>query len=1085
MRNLSLALTLVVLAVAPVPVRAKRVKPQLCADGRWLVTAGSDLVTDAAAPAAFLALVGGKPMLEGTCAPSKISAKASKRGMQVVAKWKACGDVKRIVLSARATTSCTGLSGTIKAKKHKKAPFTAEPSRCSDAVTDAAAGEQCDGAACTTGQACTTSCLCDAQAVVTGDVRDVNGPLAGVLVADTSGTPSGTTDAAGHVTLTLTTGVPHALKLSKGGYADQFAVITLPNTTTIGYFESGMIARGAVQSLAATGGSLSGDDGSTLVVPAGALVDGAGNAVAGVVDVTVTPVDVTGQDLAAFPGRFEGIRDAGTRGPIASHGVVEYTLMQNGQPVELAAGQTATIEIPLYAGAHLDGADAQPGDHIALWSIDETTGIWTQSGEGTVVVSASSPTGVALQAQVPHLSWWNADIFIEDPYRPKPRCYRTDGAGGYIPEVCALGPLPYGSHYDNTAAQQARFTALVDPGLKYPPRFAAQIVVPAEGGVETPVPAGVDTVLHGCSLDGLQCGDVTVNGPSGPGEDIRIDLAPRDLGGGDGETITVGWDQVYSIDPAGEVDHFTFVAQSGVSYGVTVIRAGSLLEGVVGVAAGGVPLDSAPFGFTGTGLLVGPAADGSIDISVDGSLNEPGAYRLRLDQLATPTEMPLAIGEFPTFTVISTLDPRLDRYGLTGSAGAPHSVSLQATYFAVDVGGEAIVRSRAGTVLARAHIGKGIDTRLLYTMPGDGQAVLDVFSRSLVAGAFGNQEYTVYAEADTLVGDVSVTIPAHRQDTISGDDTVQRYRFTGTAGTFVRTIVKPVGNGYMILSRDGAAIATARFPFATFANNQLTTFLDATGEYTLDLVCEGGCSGATPFDVTIEPPSALTVDGSAHGTIAQAKDVVSYIFDVTAPGTYGLGIYDDGSLTGTDALLYGPDGQQVSNSLVGDDGARRNTLPESGRYTLDVKNSADGTGGFTVGVATAQNPVAAAFTDVLGTPTATAQTQIAVPGDLVYYTVELTSGDQLHLSVDTPRANPATADSGLRARVRLLAPNNPPFGGNLVTSATTGQDGGSEIHAENLGTPTAASTGTYVIEITTAPTGTSQLTGTVSWTLTK
>jgi hypothetical protein len=213
-----------------------------------------------------------------------------------------------------------------------------------------------------------------------------------------------------------------------------------------------------------------------------------------------------------------------------------------------------------------------------------------------------------------------------------------------------------------------------------------------------------------------------------PGE-IRIDLNPIDLGGGGGETITVGWDQVYAIDPSGQVDHFTFNAEEGVSYGVSVIRAGSLLEGVLGVGT-----DSSPFGYSGTGVLVGPPATGAIDIGIDGTRNEPGAYRLRLDQLPTPTEMALAIGDFPTFTVITTLDPRLDRFGLTGTAGAPYSASLEATYSAVDVGGEAIVRSRAGAVLARARVGKAADTRLLYTMPNDGPAVLDVFSRSLVSG---------------------------------------------------------------------------------------------------------------------------------------------------------------------------------------------------------------------------------------------------------------------------------------------------------------------------------------------------------------
>ena len=1078
MRVHSILLLLASLAAA-VPASAKKARPQLCADARWVITAGGDLIATGSGPTVVV-LMGGHLTFDGACGPEKVTAKASKHGMQVAAKWKSCREARKIVLAARAAPDCSGISGSIKAKKHKKTNFAAGKSVCGDTIADAGSGEQCDGAACVSGQPCTGSCTCNQNAAVTGAVRDVNGVLAGVTVADASGSPTGTTDATGHVTLTLTTGVPHTLKLSKSGYADRFVVVNLPATTPIGYFEAGMIARGATQSLPASGGSLIGADGSTITIPAGAVVDGSGMPVTGMIDVTLTPVNVVGQDLAAFPGRFEGVQTSGTKSLIASHGVVEYTLSQGGQPLQLAAGQQATIEIPIYAGTHLDGNDVMPGDHIPLWALDEQTGIWMQNGEGTVVSSPDSPSGVALEANVPHLSWWNSDIFIDDPFRPKPRCYRLNGTD-YLPEPCALGPLPYGSHYDNSALHyRPRAQRVIPPGLRYPPRFVAEVNIPAEGGVETPVPAGVDTVLHACSFDGTQCGTVTVNGASGATADVRINLMPIDTGGG-GETITVGWNQTYAIDPAGEVDHYAFAAQPGTVYGVSVTRSqGSALEGVVSLSSGGVPLDSSQFAYAATGFIVDPPGGGTIDITVDGTLNEPGGYTLRLDQLPAPTVDTLTTSTFPMLTVLSNT-VGFTRYPIAGDAGALYTVSVEPMYSGAEIAGEARATSSSGAVLNHARLGKGEDTRLLFTMPNDGQADVDVFPRSLVTGAFGAQIYFLHMEKVTSIGDTLTTVPFHQQSTFSVNNTVRRFRFPGSAGSFIRTIVAPgVGIGHLLFSRGNDVIGTVRLGYATFPFNYMTSFLDADGEYAMDLVCNGGCTGMTPFDVRVATPLALSVNGSAHATIAQPQDPVTFVFDVHVPGAYAIMILDDPGLSsGTDGLLYGPNGLQVSNSLVWDGASTNNNLPFQGRYSLDVKNTGGGTGGFTVGVATIQTPVAVAFSGA----TASQSGQITVPGQLFYYTVDLTAGDHPHLTIDTPRADPMVANSGLRARIRLLGPNNPPYGGNIITTAQTGGVA-DETHAENLGMPTAV-TGTYVVEVSTAATGMSQTTGAFTWSVVK
>jgi len=107
--------------------------------------------------------------------------------------------------------------------------------------------------------------------------------------------------------------------------------------------------------------------------------------------------------------------DAVTDTPIYSLGVVEYEFTVLGAdgtvtPVNLADGQTAEILIPIYDATYQDGSEVLPGQTIPLWSLNEETGIWDQEGEGIVVESDASPTGLAMLATVSHFSWWNCDV---------------------------------------------------------------------------------------------------------------------------------------------------------------------------------------------------------------------------------------------------------------------------------------------------------------------------------------------------------------------------------------------------------------------------------------------------------------------------------------------------------------------------------------------------------------------------------------------------------------------------------------------------------------------------------------------------
>ncbi|MGZ5687967.1 MAG: hypothetical protein ACXWIQ_09635 [Caldimonas sp.] len=235
--------------------------------------------------------------------------------------------------------------------------------------------------------------------------------VAGASVA--SGASNASSDAAGVATIAVATGGERVVAVTKAGFAEQFKVVNLPsgNTATVS-LQAMLIARAAAQTIDTIegGGSASGPQGVKVTFPANALVNAAGQPVSGAIQMSMTPVDVSEVDVGAFPGLFEGIPTGATRQAIVSVGTSELVPEQGGQKLQLAAGKTADIELPLFIARRQDGSTLAVGDSVPLWSLDTATGLWKQEGSGSVVASAASPTGLALRATISHFSWWNGDF---------------------------------------------------------------------------------------------------------------------------------------------------------------------------------------------------------------------------------------------------------------------------------------------------------------------------------------------------------------------------------------------------------------------------------------------------------------------------------------------------------------------------------------------------------------------------------------------------------------------------------------------------------------------------------------------------
>lgn len=255
---------------------------------------------------------------------------------------------------------------------------------------------------------------------ISGRVVDVAGNvITGVSVdvfVDGSSLLSDMTDALGYFELDVSDDTEYVLKLTAPGYAVQSIPVKSPVADGTVSLDVTMIVRGEPQIFNNSNDAvLSGREGASVSIGANSFVDATGNPVIGDVQVTITPVDISNPaSLAAFPGEFSGIVDGAVdETPIISFGTVEYIFTQNGQPVQLADGQFADIEIPIYTTTYQDGTAINVGDVIPLWSLNETAGIWTQEGTGTVVNSVDSPTGLVMAAPVSHFTWWNCDVSMD------------------------------------------------------------------------------------------------------------------------------------------------------------------------------------------------------------------------------------------------------------------------------------------------------------------------------------------------------------------------------------------------------------------------------------------------------------------------------------------------------------------------------------------------------------------------------------------------------------------------------------------------------------------------------------------------
>jgi len=824
-------------------------------------------------------------------------------------------------------------------------------------------------------------------------VRDRSGtPLADVTVANADSAASAITAADGRATLATPRGVASILRLSKAGYADQIKTIALPPGAESGYLETTMAPREPELTLAdaAAGGTLTGKDGASVVFAAGSIVDAAGAPVSGPVQVAMTPIDVA-NDVRSFPGRFEGLRTDGTSGIILSYGTVEFSLSAAGRPVQLAPGRSATIEIPSYVGKHVDGSLIKAGDTTPLWSLDETTGGWVEEGSGTVVASATSPSGFTLRAEVTHFSWWNSDKFLTPPFgppgRPKPKCLVDSNADGVLEDLtgtgycwnAGTGPEQPDSGLSASAApagrMQAQATAGSQPRI---PAWAADAWIPAEGGVVIPIPAGLDITFRAYAKNGTLFGTKIVNFASDVEEDVPILLEP--VAGNPGTlAVTLPYDDRIAINAIGEIDRFTFVAEAGSNYEIQVARnLSSVLEGQARVLdANGAQIAAGGFGTGGFAIVVSAGAGGTMSVEVTATAQAPGAYRVQIRKVVASN-----CGTPQTVTLPQTMTLPIAAGGtlcfdLPLQAG--DAIHIEAPGL-LNASGLITLLAPDGTVTVSHGYGFQIGAFLLDTgVAQSGTWHVQIRNDATTAGTLGSLSFKPLAIDDTidLDGSASYTGAAPNKPRLylirPGTATAVAYKLTVAPGSAaLGATVSPMG--------------------ATIDGSVTTGRVLAHPPLLLPIVAVRGQPGAAiNFTLSATAPEVAPLDADLATTSAAGGDVRIWRIDGSAGAQWSMALAS--TLSGFQLTLYGPDGAKVYGSGAS---LRVFTLATSGVYTVELRTVATSSGAtVTLRVNTAAPPEPIVLT------ASTPRTVTLAIGEVKRYAFDVTQAQLLALNLST------------------------------------------------------------------------------------
>lgn len=238
-------------------------------------------------------------------------------------------------------------------------------------------------------------------AIVQGNILDETGqPATGVAIQ--VGSKTATTDTKGYFRITDAALDKKAslVTATKPGYFKAYR--TFSATSGSNQVVIKLIKKALAGSVSATsGGEVALSNGSKIAFPANGIVTAAGsNAYSGTVNVYATYINPASSDInQTIPGSFLANNKDGKRVLLSSYGMLAVELESaSGEKLQIKSGATATLTTAIPSAVQ----NSAPAT-IALWSVDETTGIWKEEGTAT-------KNGNVYVGEVKHFSFWNCDV---------------------------------------------------------------------------------------------------------------------------------------------------------------------------------------------------------------------------------------------------------------------------------------------------------------------------------------------------------------------------------------------------------------------------------------------------------------------------------------------------------------------------------------------------------------------------------------------------------------------------------------------------------------------------------------------------
>lgn len=235
-------------------------------------------------------------------------------------------------------------------------------------------------------------------------------PLSGASVS--SGSSALPTDGAGYVVLDNLAPGFFSARVRAVGFAPAVVSLELPAGARASH-QLRLQPLGPPQPFVVEEGATLERGSVRVSIPPHSVVDADGYPVSGSVEATLVPLDPSTTPDSALPGPLEGLPSSGLAEPVPleSFLMAEVSLWQDGRPLQLAPGATATLELLLPPSA---SAQLSPGDTIPAWWLDTEQGLWVEEGTGTVQASSTHPGRLSWVIEVHHFTWWNCDAPVTD-----------------------------------------------------------------------------------------------------------------------------------------------------------------------------------------------------------------------------------------------------------------------------------------------------------------------------------------------------------------------------------------------------------------------------------------------------------------------------------------------------------------------------------------------------------------------------------------------------------------------------------------------------------------------------------------------